>query len=144
MRTLKKAMALVGLVALLPQAGAAVLFNDIEWRELTETVGFTWDEVAAGCPQDGTACTGSIVRQTNQTSVNVDGWTWAGVPDLQSLFDDLIQPGTVNFPLSTSYYQAANDPDIHTALSGGGCWFDHTALDGPRAALDLAMPTFRK
>jgi hypothetical protein len=128
MRTLKKALALVGLVALFPDAGAAVLFNDIEWRELTETVGFTWDEVAAGCPQDGTACTGSIVRQTNQTSVNVDGWTWAGVPDLQRLFDDLIQPGTVNFPTSTSYYQAADDPDIHRALSGGACWFDPTEI----------------
>jgi hypothetical protein len=119
---------IIAIAACAAHSAGVVILDDIEWRELTETVGFTWDEVATGCPQDGTACTGSIVRQTDQTSVNVDGWTWAGNPDLQSLFDDLIQPGTVNFPTSTSYYQAADDPDIHTALSGGACWFDPTEM----------------
>src|SRR4051812_16220661 len=44
-----------------------------EWRQLYETTGLTWDQVASVCPQDGaTPCSGSIGPSRDLT-----GWTWA-------------------------------------------------------------------
>src|SRR4051812_40656540 len=44
-----------------------------EWRQLYETTGLTWDQVASICPQDGvTPCSGSIGPSRDLT-----GWTWA-------------------------------------------------------------------
>src|SRR3954454_6203842 len=44
-----------------------------EWRQLYETTGLTWDQVASICPQDGvTPCSGSIGPSRDLT-----GWVWA-------------------------------------------------------------------
>jgi hypothetical protein len=43
-----------------------------EWRQLDETKGLTWSQVAQLCPRDGaTPCAGSIGPRS------LDGWTWA-------------------------------------------------------------------
>lgn len=42
------------------------------WRQLTETVGLTWNQVAQLCPRDGIhPCWGSL------GAVNLSGWVWA-------------------------------------------------------------------
>ena len=43
-----------------------------EWRQLPESTGLTWQQVATVCPQDGaTPCTGSVGIR------NFDRWVWA-------------------------------------------------------------------
>ena len=48
--------------------GPAAAFDDgtgKEWRQLSETVGVSWNEIAELCPRDGvTPCTGSIGNLT--------------------------------------------------------------------------------
>jgi hypothetical protein len=44
----------------------------LAWRSLTETVGLSWNQVAALCPRDGVnPCWGSI------NGVNLSGYVWA-------------------------------------------------------------------
>jgi hypothetical protein len=62
-----------------------------------------------------TAC-GTGVCHGDLGGVSVDGWYWADNSDLQALFDALIQPGTTQFPTSTTNYFNANDPDIAGVL----------------------------
>lgn len=50
---------------------AGVVINGREWRQLTETTNFTWNEVATVCPAEGGACSGSL------GGVNFTGWIWA-------------------------------------------------------------------
>ncbi len=110
--------------------GGGVLVGGNEWRQLTETLWVSWNEVAAACPLDGTTpCSGSIVRANDGTSVDVTGWIWARNSDVQALLDAVIQPGTVNIPSEFTNYSSTDDPDIEDALSGGPSWFDPTRSD---------------
>jgi hypothetical protein len=46
--------------------------NGTEWRQLYETTGVSWNQVAAVCPRDGqTPCSGSIGTKV------LTGWVWA-------------------------------------------------------------------
>jgi hypothetical protein len=46
--------------------------NGTEWRQLYETTGLTWNQVATICPRDGeTPCSGSIGTKV------LTGWVWA-------------------------------------------------------------------
>lgn len=61
-----------------PRATLAAGPNDVSdgqgtaWRQLTETVGLTWSQVAAVCPQDGVSpCTGNV------GTTALKGWVWA-------------------------------------------------------------------
>src|SRR5262245_54246494 len=64
-------------------------FNDghgKEWRQLTETTGLSWDQVAQVCPRDGATPGVGIVGGRDLT-----GWVWATesqVIDLFSYFED--------------------------------------------------------
>ncbi len=78
-------------LALSPLAALAQGFNDNngkEWRQVTETTGLSWDQVAQACPRDGlTPAVGSINNRT------VEGWVWATdnqVAELFSLWAPLI------------------------------------------------------
>jgi hypothetical protein len=43
-----------------------------EWRQLGQTAGLSWNQIAQVCPQDGsTRCSGSV------NNVNLNEWTWA-------------------------------------------------------------------
>src|SRR3954463_16114568 len=43
-----------------------------EWRQLTDTVGVSWNQVAEVCPGDGiSACSGAI------DDLDLTGWVWA-------------------------------------------------------------------
>jgi hypothetical protein len=97
------------------QSANAVIIDGKDWRQLTDTTGFSWLNVNSAC---GTGlCTGSI------GSTSVDGWYWADNSDVAGLFDSLIQPGSTQFPTATTSYSAVADPDIANAV---GSIFDPT------------------
>jgi hypothetical protein len=95
-----------GVLGLTQNAGAVVI-DGKEWRQLTETTGYSWNIVNALCGSG--ACTGSL------GSVSLEGWYWAEISDVQALFEEIIQPGSTQFPTPTSNY-VADDPDIGQAL----------------------------
>src|SRR5262245_39971601 len=62
---------------------AAPTVDGREWRELYETTGLSWSQVASVCPTDGqTACSGSVGGR------NLAGWTWATADQVRDLMDD--------------------------------------------------------
>jgi hypothetical protein len=115
-------------------ASAGVVRDGLEWRQLTETTNFTWLEVAASCPQDGTPCTAPIVRAVDGTSVDVTGWTWARNSDVRALWESII-PGA-DFGVDTGIYTNVDDAYIHEALSGAPAWFTPTTVSGDARYLD--------
>ncbi|HVY83152.1 MAG TPA: PEP-CTERM sorting domain-containing protein [Steroidobacteraceae bacterium] len=99
------------------QSANAVVIDGKDWRQLTDTTGFSWLQIASQC---GTGvCSGSI------GSVDVDGWYWAENADVLGLFDAIIQPGSTQFPTGTTSYAAAADADIANAI---GTLFDATSI----------------
>jgi hypothetical protein len=113
MKSLIRGLLAVGLLAG-PMAASAVGVVALgkEWRQLTTTTDVSWNEVAAVCAQVTGACSGRI------GAVSFDGWTWASNGDIQQLFDELIEPGTINFPFENSDYYLANSDDIANAIGG--------------------------
>lgn len=102
------AAAVIGALMFTQPAAAGPIVGDREWRPLTETTGFSWLMVNAVC--------GTGVCHGDLGGVSVDGWYWADNSDLQALFDELIQPGTTQFPTPTTNYVNANDADIAGVL----------------------------
>lgn len=91
-----------------------VIVGDREWRQPIDTSGFQWSQVASVCSATTGACAGSL------GGVSFDGWTWASSEDVQDLFEQLIQPDSVQFPTIETNYFATKDPDIRAALGPGG------------------------
>lgn len=55
--------------------------HDKEWRQLTDTRGATWNQLAAVCPRDGqTPCAGGV------GTVDLTGWVWATDAQVLALF----------------------------------------------------------
>ena len=66
-----------------PTSRAAPTVDGREWRELFETTGLSWSQVASVCPTDGaTACSGTVGGR------NLTGWTWATAGQVRDLLDD--------------------------------------------------------
>jgi hypothetical protein len=102
-------VAVLALGLLGAQSANAVVIDGKDWRQLTETTGFSWLVVNTAC---GTGvCSGSL------GSTSVDGWHWADDADVRELFETLIKPGSTQFPTATSSYMAANDPDVAAAVT---------------------------
>lgn len=87
----------------------SVLIGDKRWRQVTETVGLTWNQLNSACP--GGPCSGTI------NGIDLSGWTWATVEEVRVLFEGLILPGSVQFPDVFTRYLAANSSDIAASLS---------------------------
>ena len=80
-----------------PPSTAAPTVDGREWRELFETTGLSWSQVASVCPTDGaTPCSGTVGGR------NLTGWTWATAGQVRDLLDDYA-PGlaTAEPPLVT-------------------------------------------
>ncbi len=61
-------------------AAAAPTVDGKEWRELHETTGLSWSQVASVCPTDGVSpCSGSVGGR------NLTGWTWATADQVKDL-----------------------------------------------------------
>lgn len=62
---------IIVLLAIAPQKAAAVTLNGLDWRQVTDTTGLTWNQVNSVCSGTNNACSGSV------GGVNFDGWSWA-------------------------------------------------------------------
>lgn len=68
---------------------ATVSVDGKNWRQLTETTGLSFNAIANRCPVGGGACSGTL-----------DGWTWATVTEVQSMFQTYNSAFAVNGGLS--------------------------------------------
>ena len=70
-----------------PASAATIDYTDAlgnQWRDLNDTVNFSWDQIDAICANDGlTPCAGSI------GTVDFSGWTWATRDQVRNLFREL-------------------------------------------------------
>ena len=76
-----------GVAVLVPGFGtasvAAPTVAGKEWRELYQTTGLSWSQVASVCPTDGvTPCSGTVAGQ------NLTGWVWGTAAQVRDLLDD--------------------------------------------------------
>jgi hypothetical protein len=81
----RRRLALVFVVLFLAVSGVLFAYNDNngkEWRQLTETVGVSWNQVAQACPQrDGISpCIGTAGTR------DLTGWVWATDAQVIELF----------------------------------------------------------
>ena len=84
-----------------PTSTAAPTVDGREWRELYQTTGLSWTDVASVCPTDGaTPCSGTVGGR------DLTGWTWATAGQVQDLLDDHA-PGL-----------ATADPPVVTGIEG--------------------------
>lgn len=89
----KKLLAIVAVGTMFgPMAAHAVIVGDREWRQVTDTVGLTWNQIATVCDTATGACSGSL------GGISFDGWNWADNDAVLSMFDELILPGSMQFP----------------------------------------------
>lgn len=116
----------LGLLAVVMLAGAvganaaSVIVGSREWRQVTDTVGFSWDQVAAECDPVTGRCAPNYADESTVCSEYegpcFGGWTWAGNEEIQALFERLIRPDSIQFPTPTSNYEAVQDGDIEAAV----------------------------
>ncbi len=71
---------------------APVNVGGSEWMQVTDTAGFSWDDISAVCdPATGT-CSSKLLSGT----VNLSGWTWASAEEVGALFSMLTpHPGGI-------------------------------------------------
>lgn len=101
-----------GLVAVLlgistmSAAATPVVVGDYEWRQVTDTAGFSYVEVATVCDTDSGICDGAL------GGVDFTGWTWA---DNHEVLDNLL---SVLTPLTDPYgsYRGGGQTDWATAF----------------------------
>ena len=77
-----------------------------DWRQLIETTGLTWTQVATVCPRDGvTPCTGSVGGR------DLTGWVWATREQVLDLFGiyvpDILTSPTGSVGGGFTYFVAA-------------------------------------
>src|SRR5215467_10262400 len=84
MQTRKSHASILLPLCILSAPAAAQGVNDghaKQWRQLTDTAGATWNQLATVCPQDGqTPCAGSV------GTVDLTGWVWATDAQVLALF----------------------------------------------------------
>jgi RTX calcium-binding nonapeptide repeat (4 copies) len=81
--------------------------NEIEWRQLYETTGLSWNQVAGVCPRDGeTPCSGSIGTKV------LTGWVWATDAQLVELM------GTFEPAILTADPPAVSGPEYFLTAAG--------------------------
>ena len=88
MKNLFKALVAVCAISLTTGVSAAIIADGKEWRQVTETVNFSWNDFNSVCSTSDGSCSGSLTNGTVGT-VSFDGWTWASQGDVASLFRSL-------------------------------------------------------
>ena len=117
--------------------------NGKRWRQLAETVGPTWDQVAAVCPRDGESRCSGIAGSRDLT-----GWVWATadqVKALMGLYEPAIltaDPPSVGGP---EYLMSASEfiADMRTTFTVTGYGFHTSATSGWTASTDEAGQPIR-
>lgn len=80
----------------------------LQWRQLTETNGLTWNELASVCAAQTGVCQGSV------RGVDLSGWTWASSEEITALFNRLSVPlngVTAETASGAAWIQAMIDKD---------------------------------
>lgn len=84
MKNLLRALVAACAVSMASGVSATVLAPDGNvWRQLTDTLNFSWDEIATACDPTTGLCSGST------GGVDFDGWIWASQADVAQLFQSL-------------------------------------------------------
>ena len=100
MKTLFKAVLAVFALSVATSVNAGVIVGDKEWRQVTDTVDFSWNDFSSVCSTSDGSCSGSLTNGTVGT-VSFDGWTWANQTDVGQLFQALPGwSGPITHPLS--------------------------------------------
>lgn len=102
MKTLFKALLAVCAVCLTTGVNAGVIVGDKEWRQVTATSGFSWNDFASVCDETTGACSSGTLNNSTVGTVSFDGWTWASQGNVVGLFQSL--PGW-DGPSSTSFFR---------------------------------------
>lgn len=77
----------------------AVIINGKDWRQLTDTVGFTYNDLTGSsgpCDAATGVCTGAATNRWGDVR-DFSGWTWASRSDVAGLFDYLIPTPTTPY-----------------------------------------------
>lgn len=69
--------------------------NGREWRQLTETTGLTWDQLATSLPQDGVTPAAGMIGTRNFA-----GWVWANEAQVIELFSRWV-PTILESPINS-------------------------------------------
>jgi hypothetical protein len=113
---------LASAVALLMPAHAfAVVFDGKNWaqpNDFNPPGGFSWNDVATVCPVGGGLCSGSL------GATSFDGWIWATVEEVASLFHAI----EASFPDNTIASLEVGDGTVLETVFFGPAGFDHTFI----------------
>lgn len=79
----------------------AVTIGSSEWRQVSETVGFSYNDVSTVCNVATGNCAGSL------NGVVFDGWKWASIDEVRDMFTELFSKinGTTFTELSPEHTQ---------------------------------------
>ena len=58
----------------------AVIIDGREWRQVTDTIGFSWNQISSVCSPTSGVCNGNV------GAVSFNSWTWAQIDDVAGLF----------------------------------------------------------
>lgn len=79
-------------------AGAAMLqpvtVNGVEWHDPFEFLFNSWNDINAVCDASTGACSGTLTNLADEI-IDLTGWTWAGVSDINALFNHYIAPSVI-------------------------------------------------
>jgi hypothetical protein len=90
------------------------------WRQLTDTTGFTYAQIAAVCPNPGQLCTGGPLIGPGGASISFSGWNWATWQEVGALFQD--PHYNIPGPLTVSQYSAATWTGATFSVPNGPHW----------------------
>lgn len=121
---------------LLAASGATANVDDgqgKDWRQLTETTGLSWNQVAAVCPQDGaTPCSGAVGAR------DLTGWVWASAPQVIQLFA-LYEPSVLPSGSAAAFFTAETFlSDFRPTFSFAITYAASASASGWTASLDSA------
>lgn len=89
-----------GLLSISGATVAAPVYLDAasnrEWRQVLDTVGYSWNQMNTGGVNGCSAATGACAGNLGGTGPLLDGWTWASELDVRNLFSNF--SGVLSIP----------------------------------------------
>jgi hypothetical protein len=115
-----KNLVVSGLLLLGSMSANAVIIDGKDWRQLTETSGFSYDVIEDNnvCNTTTGICTGTW------GGVDFNGYTWASLADIASLFEVLAPSNDVDFANTERYTDVANSSWADSAIDSDGAGVD--------------------
>lgn len=84
----------------------AVVLDGKNWMQVTQSVNFTYNNLAGVCSLTTGACNGSVTNAVG-TTLDLTGWTWASHDDMASLFQSVTGAPAGTFDAAQgSYFQS--------------------------------------